>query len=603
MPPNPPCTFPFPKTLPTLEHPASLNARQQFRQACAIIGHTSRARLPAWYQHALEQDFQIHVRVDGPSIGTFFFHRPTDEWTVAPALSENALTDEVQAIDFGSQLLKLVRDRKGSSVGVVLHIADEFSTAELKPELDNPAALNDLRELAYHTPGEILDDSSVPPDQASWRVLPYPASGSGVIGTTITLSRRLDVFIQTLRQLGDAENFPIITHALSAPLVAIAGLPSVINNSQEKPFVAILQYPWFTAMAFFNEHSDLRLVRTIQHRGLQRPSSFRHALSTTNASLEFLDPNLYVIPLGKEIDKNIAQSLIASFSDSHVEVLQFPRTGKLPAWAPEPSISVQPTPIETEGISHTFGVLRQENWFLQDFLTAPREVTEVFPTRNEMRLLRLTKLARVAVFVLALAGVAWLGLSVFSIIRQPEWAFNAEDSISVNQQLLGLTQERQRVDHWNNLLDDRSKAWTSMEAIARLFPENSGLLLKTASHTVRPDSSPGQAKVGFIKEWVITGMAREEALSYLNTLNTRDGIATRFNEISQVTGNPAYDPTPATRAIVVNVKTQENSKFKQRPAEEVLDADDTTYPFTFNLTITQRFEATDPLAISASTAP
>jgi hypothetical protein len=31
--------------------------------------------------------------------------------------------------------------------------------------------------------------------------------------------------------------------------------------------------------------------------------------------------------------------------------------------------------------------------------------------------------------------------------------------------------------------------------------------------------------------------------------------------------------------------------------------DDTTYPFTFDLTITQRFEATDPLAINSAKIP
>lgn len=142
-----------------------------------------------------------------------------------------------------------------------------------------------------------------------------------------------------------------------------------------------------------------------------------------------------------------------------------------------------------------------------------------------------------------------------------------------------------------------------MEAVARLFPHKSGLLVKTFNHTVRPDTAPGQAKVGFIKEWVITGMARDEALSYLNSLNTREGISARFSEIAKATGNTAYDPEPNTRTIVVNVRTQENNSFKQMPLEEIVDSDEATYPFTFNLTITQRFESADPLAIGAANAP
>lgn len=559
--------------------------------------------MPAWYQEALELDFQAHIRIDGPTVRTFFHNRALNEWSAGPPLTEEAMGDEEQSISFATQLLKNVRSHKGTSLGVVLHIADEFATAELNPELDNPAALPDLRETAINNPGEILDDSSVPPDQASWRVMPYPAAGSEVMGTTITLSRRLSQFVAVMREVGESGNFPIVTHALSAPLVAVMGLPSVIQPTEGKPFVAILQYPWFTALAFFNEHSDLRLIRTLQHRGLRRPSNFRNAISTTNASLEFVDPDIHVVPLGEEVDEKVADDLAKSFPDSTVRTVVFPAIGELPPEMPEPALSVHVVPDEELHASHTFGVLRKEGWFLQDFLPAGRENLELYPSRNEMRLLRILKLGRVGVAALAFLGVAWLGFSAFTVIRRPEWAFNEGEAKAVKQRLVNLTTERQRVDHWNNLLDDRSKAWSSMEALARLFPAKSGLLLKTFSHTVRPDNAPGQAKVGLIKEWIITGMARDEALSYLNALNTREGISGHFSEISKLTGNLAYDPAPNTRTIVVNVKTQENGSFKQMPLEEIFDSDEATYPFSFTLTITQRFESADALAISASTAP
>ncbi|QTN33780.1 hypothetical protein HZ994_16155 [Akkermansiaceae bacterium] len=587
----------------TLEHPASLNAYQQFRQANAILKETSRAVLPAWYQEALELDFQIHIRIDGTSVRTFFFNRPANEWGEAPPLSEAALKDPEQALAFGNQILRNTRALKGNSLGVVLHIADEFATAELKPELDNPAALSDLRETAFQTPGEILDDSSVPPEQASWRVMPYPASGSEVIGTTITLSRSLADFLSVLRVLGEEQNFPIITHALSAPLVAISGMPTLIQPSGEKPFVCLLQYPWFTVLAFFSEHSELRLIRTLQHRGMRRPSNFRNALATTSASLEFVDPDIYLMPLSLDADQRFAEDLARNFPESSVVTVSHEAVGTLPPEIPEPAFSILPPPPEDSPASHTFGILVRERWFHQDFLPCQKEIVELHPTRNEMRLLRYLRLARIGVAAVAVLGLAWLAFGVFSVIRRPEWAFNESEAKAVQQRLVNLTQERQRIDHWNNLLADRSKAWTCMEGLARLFPANSGLLLKTFNHTVRPDSAPGQAQVGFIKEWQITGMARDEALGYLNTLNTREGISAHFSEVSKVTGNLAYDPAPNTRTIVVNVRTQENSAFRQMPADQIIDSDDNTYPFTFSLTITQRFESADTLSISAAKAP
>ncbi len=169
--------------------------------------------------------------------------------------------------------------------------------------------------------------------------------------------------------------------------------------------------------------------------------------------------------------------------------------------------------------------------------------------------------------------------------------------------LVNLNQERQRIDHWSSLLEDRSKAWSSLEAVARLFPANSGIMVKTFSHTAKPDNTQGQVKVGFTKEWAVTGFARDGALAYLNSLNNRDGIASQFSEIAKVTGNLAYDPEPKTRTLVINVKTQENPTFKQLPQEEIVDSDESTYPFGFNLVITQRFESADELAIPAGKAP
>jgi hypothetical protein len=129
------------------------------------------------------------------------------------------------------------------------------------------------------------------------------------------------------------------------------------------------------------------------------------------------------------------------------------------------------------------------------------------------------------------------------------------------------------------------------------------MLVKTYSHSSKPESAPGKAKVGFVKEWKITGFARDEALDHLNTLNTREGITEHFAEVARITGNESYDPNAGNRSIAVNVRTQENNSFKPTPPEESSVEDESTYPFTFDLTITQRFEATDPMAITVPKAP
>lgn len=592
----------------SFQHPTSLNAAQQYRQARAILRKTTRASNPAWYQEALELDFQLHIRADGACIASFFHDVKRALWLPGPPFSEEILHDEPRLHSLTSEALRIARSHGATSLGVILHIADEFATTELKPELDNPAALPDLRLAAITEPASVLSDTSILADQASWRVLPYPAAGSNVIGAAITISKQYEPLVAALREGGEKESFPVITHTVSAPLVTLMGLSDVLHSTPGRPFVVILQYPWFTTLAFFNEHADLRLLRTLQHRGMRRPTNFRNALATTNASLEFLDPDLFLVPLGSTVDHSLEADLRVTFTNVRVETILFPQAEGMPPWCPEPTIAANFHAVSpTRAASHTFTVLREDKWALQNFQPTPREVLEIYPNRTEMRLLKTLRLARLGIAGIAALCILWFGTQIIRVVSQPEWQFDSSQAQAAKARIGKFTAERKKSDHWSNLLEDRSKAWVAMESLARMFPENGAMLVKTYSYSAKPEAAIAQAgaqpKAGFSKEWKITGFARDEAMEYLNNINTREGISAHFNEIARITGNSAYSASTGNRSIVVNVRTQENSGFKPVPPDETSNADDSTYPFTFDLTITQRFEATDPLAILVSKAP
>ncbi len=589
-------------SLATLGHPASLNALERYQQARMVLSHSTRASNPAWYQAALDLDLQLHIRVDGPSVSTFFFERRKALWSKGPAIIEAELRDPTKMEACAAEFLKQARAFKSSALGVIFYLADEFATAELKPALDNPAALPDLREAAVQKPATILDDASISPEQNSWRVLPYPAQGSGVIGTTITITRKYASFLTTLRQTGESNNFPIITHALSAPLVAIMGLAQCAPFVPGKSAVAILQYPWFSALAFFNDHADLLLIRTLQHRHLRQAPNLRHALTTTYASLELTDPDLFILSLGLDLDPDLHRDLCSAFPLSQVTIISPPPPDGVPAWCPEPVIAATPVPKGEGAGSLSFGILRDEKWALQDFLPTPKEIGEIYPTRAEMQLLRGLRLGRLGLAVLTVLVLAWCALGIVNIVRSDAWTFDPGQANVIKSRLNNLTTERQKSEHWDNLLEDRSKAWTSMELLSRLFPEHCGVLVKSFTHIVRADTAPGQAKIGFVKEWKITGLARDDAVDRLNTINTQEGITAQFSELARVTGTQAFNPAVRTRSLAVNIRTQENNTFKPLPVEETFDTDESSYPFNFDLTITQRFEGTDPLAINVSRA-
>lgn len=591
------------------QHPAGLNPLQRFRQAGSILRGTSRASNSGWYQSALELDLQLHLRVDGNRLDSFLFDRRSGQWTTGPLLDEALATDLTQVPAFAALAVACAQKAGTPAIGVVLHIADEFATSELKPELDNPGALAELRSTIESDPKSILDDSSVSATESSWRLIPYPAAGSEAIATTVCISRHWAGFLDELRKYGEAKNFPIVTRGISAPLVSLLALPDLKPDALTRPLIAVLPYPRFTLLAFFNEHGDLRLLRTLQHRGQRRPTNLRHAASTTAAALELSDPEVFLLTIGEQADPQLAADLQLVFPAASIREIDWSGTpyhaSSTGAGCPEPMIATALSVIPDSPLasSHTFTVLRGDGWAVQDFLPVAKEAAEVYPSRGEMKLLRSARYARLAFASLGFLALAWTGLQMIDMVRKPEWAFDAKSAQSQQQRLAFLSTERARLQHWDNLLEDRSKAWSSMELLVSLFPDNSGFLVKTFNHTVRPDSAPGQAKVGYVREWKITGLAREEALERLTILNSRDGISAVFNSVADITGNQSYRTDSNNRSLVVNVRTLENGAFRFGAIDESSRLDESTYPYSFDLVIQQRFESSDAMAVTAAKAP
>lgn len=587
-----------------LEHPASLNVLQQYKQARQVLKRTSRASNSAWYQSALDLEHQLHIRYDGESLSTHYFLKSTHAWTSGPKLDDAITRDLDKAAAFARDILTQARSKGAKSLGVVLHIANEFATTELRPEFDDPAMLEDLRNAAIHDPLSLLDDSSVPVDQASWRLVPYPAERGEAIATAVILSRQMAPFLDVIRETGESQNFPLITHALSAPLVALTALGSMTAPTEGKAFIGILQYAWFTVVGFFNDQGELKLLRTMQHRGRKRVTNFRHALNTTNASLELLDPDVIILPLGEDVGHMLGSDLQISMPDSRVETVHPPSDfGDLPTWCIEPWLSANTESKPNRFECETMRLLQAEKWALQNFLPVPPEVAELYPSLLEMRMLRYFKLARVALFLLAVGGIGWLAFQYTQATRQPEWSFNEMEATMLRNWVAALNKERAQAEHWHNLLADRSKGWVAMEDLVRMFPENSGVKISAYQYSVRPETASRQTTAGFVREWRITGMARPDGAGRLNELNTREGISTHFSEVARITGNQAYRPDEVTRNIVVSVRTQENRQFRSAIAQDFATNSDNSYPFTFDLVISQRFEPSDPLALKVTTAP
>jgi hypothetical protein len=326
-------------------------------------------------------------------------------------------------------------------------------------------------------------------------------------------------------------------------------------------------------------------------------------------ALELADPDVLVVPAGGTATELIGRELQGLFSDGTVRLVDWGKTpfspqNKAPD-IPEPAVALADTSEAGTPLSNslTFSSFRDEAWALQDFLPPARAAVERFPNQSEMRLLRIARFGHLAFASATLLVLAWVVFSVIGVVRRPEWAFDLAQAAALKQRTLGLSAEQQRIQHWDNLLEDRSKGWANMELVRRLFPDKCGILLNRVGHTVKPDTAPGQAKVGFVKEWRITGFAREEGYARLTALNSQEGISEAFTKIAEITGHDSFNADLPSRTLVVNLRTVENSRFSPRPVENLMDTDPTTYPLSFDFTITQRFESSDPMALLVTKAP
>jgi hypothetical protein len=597
-----------------LRHPSELNELQLFLQARSVMRTTSRASNGAWYAGALELDLQLHIRIDGGPARIWLHHAAENRWEPLSEIPATIFTDPETANAFLAYLFKSAPLREAKALGVVVHIADEFATTELKPELKDPAELPELAATVENDPFQVIDDSSLPADEHSWRLLPYASKTAPGIATAVNLSRHCENFLSLCRVAGEQLDFPVRTLALSSPLTMLQSLPFLYEGDLGQPIVSILHYPLFTLLAFLDSEGNLALLRTLHHRGQRLPTNLIHAISTAGAALEFSEPAILLLPFADESSSSlISQRLHEAFPAPSIHLADWARTPFAPQTSgcefPEPPAALADSSVAGTPLSNalTFSALRDEGWAIQDFLPPPVEVVERFPNQSEMRLLRIARFARIGFAAAAAAALVWAGVSVFGIVHRPEWGFNPQKSKTIQLRLAKLGIEQKRIDHWDNLLEDRSKGWANMEMICRLFPPHSGILLSKVQYSIKPESNASKAKnnsmAGFVKEWKISGFAREQAVERLTRLNTQEGIAAAFSEIARATGNPAFDPDLPRRTLIVNMRTRENASFKLQPSGKAADSDEKSYPFAFDLTITQRFETTDPMAVTTVKAP
>ena len=582
-----------------LKHPSELNTFQQYRRSVKVAKTTSRMKNLAWYQSPLELDVQIHCYIkDGSGASCYLRVQSSDVYEQIKGLNSRQLEQREELEKFIDSALEHEACRKAKSLGVIFYLADEFSLAGLGPEYRNPSELPDLRDKMHHDPKEVLDDKTISTETHAWRLFPYAgAAAGGEFATAVAVSRRRSETLKALREIGDEKNFPIKTSALSAPLCAI-GLVPWFANASEDGGVCLFNYHTFTLMAFFNSHGNLIVLRFMPHaNGAVIPANIGPAIQSTATAFEMEKPDIFLVSMvGNDLVSfsSLLQQSMHGASVLTVDPDQLLHAHGLPPGYPLEFIAITQD-IDTEvyplAENETFSALRDEAWYLQDFLSAEQNEIDMYPDRADMKILKFGRRIKKMIAVLFMGIFLYAGYTISTKVKSDVWSHQpADDKAEKNV----LTNELKRYQHWNNLLMDRSKAWVCLELVARMIPVDGSVILKTVKHDVQLKKESNSSQSGFSKGWVITGFASELGIEHLEKHCTSDGINKLFLDVALSTENAVYLPEAGHRDITVSLVPRSNPSFNKFNSQNAGNS----FERVFTLTISQNVTADDEMALS-----
>ena len=586
------------------KHPSELNVLQCYLRTVKLAKATSRMKNPFWYEDARELDVQLHCYLkDEGDVTCYLRVVSRDHFEKIDKLKPRQLEQRDELEKLIDLILAHEAVAKAKGIGIIFYLADEFSIAGLGPEYQSPAELSEIRDMMLEDPMGVLDDKTVSTETHSWRLFPYPGATTGdEFATAVAVSRRRSDTLKTLRDIGNAKNLPIRTCAVSAPLCAIALMPW-FAVARESGTVSLFNYESFTLTAFFNSHGDLLMLRFMSHASDDAyPVNIGPAVMASAAAFELENPEIKVFSMvghdlgGLELTLKTA---IPEAEVSMVDASEVINERGLPAEIPLECIAttqVLDTDLHPLGDNETFASLSEESWHLQDFLSPDQEELDMYPGQADMKLLRIGKRVKKIAALLLIGVLGYCAFSVLNKMKSEAWNHKSQNLAAQN---MALTTELKRYEQWDNLLMDRSKAWVSMELIARLTPSNDTVILKDVRHTVEQKYNKQSSKIGLTKNWIINGFASDRGIAHLEQFSTRDGIKKLFLDVARETENSAYVPDIHKRDLTVSLKQRPNSSYNainpRKPGDTLRKA--------FTISISQSMTGDDKMALAAVKSP
>lgn len=578
--------------------PSSLKLGPRFQQA------RSKSRLNRlsgdWQQAAWDMPTRFHLWTDGQSVVTSIFSKKRG-WSEGPQFAYDDTTTPKRLQEAVTDLLR--SSKKG--VGVIFHIADELFLVPVNEE-ELARMSGDLADVTLRDDPHQIVVEKLPEADHSWRLLKLHRNHQAM---------RLPAYrMRILNEiLALRSRYPVRCAATAAPLQLLAIVPLYYTHPEsvdpDALRVFVLYYPRFTCVAVIDGEGQLLEFANMPHSGKDFDPQFAQKLSTLIASCSRSTATVLVIlvqgggtsieELHREIEEQnssmqgelIIGRLTSSALRDAIET-SLPTVNLPTQFAPEFlcdnvadiervfRATPDPKPVAPDTLSNLTRAAHA-NFFTPDEIEGL-----AFPNSGEIAVTSATRgLWPVAWAILILLG-AWGCWMAWAATSSPAWSMPEDRAIAAAARVESLRKVKKAYADWKKVLTPRSQAWSSMELLARLFPEDAGItitglnLITDPEIEVKAGAAPeAQPRTAGVKRtFTIKGYTRSSNRPAVEGLNTAF-VKKTFEETSKLAGAASFSPTVCE--VQSRVETQR------------LDDD----RIAFTLTIIQNFGADTEVAL------
>jgi hypothetical protein len=526
-------------------------------------------------------------------------------WTKGPAVQavELGQGDRLQAL---AQELKIsMRDQ--SSLGAVLHLADEIDVGIVQESFANPELFEQARALVRETPSEVVTDLPADQDPAiQWRY--YPLLGGQ---RSIVLRHRIEFFsaMQTLTAL----DIKVTVHSAPIEMLALY-LKLYAEAIEEKPHCFVFFYDRFTVVIPANQ--GVLDFKVLPHRQQDVPPAFGDDLFSLLERFGLVDSCvLLLVQCGSQDPTRLFSELdtYARRNQKNADGIEIQIPDKETVWKSldeytpgqvkeeviqrpeflteynERSGKDFPLSLGIKSDAQRFGLLSQETFWPDDQKSRDQRL----PRSLALTITALRGAQILGVLFLLGLGI-WLGLSMAATSGADPISLSPETVDSKRAELSKLQGIRQYLSVWDKILAPRSQAWSAMDFFLAFLPEGHDLVCEHLKYAIKqaaskPGLAAGNGSAGFFREWSIEGSCTEQGRVRLERLREGSTISNIFASTAVRLDEPSFGLSD-TRTAKVELREEANPQFDPENKSGVL-------AYMFRLVVTQTFASGDLLAI------